>query len=132
MSAEGSLTFLLDNNLSKKLADGMKAFGEDVVHLQDLFEPDISDTVLLEHLGKSGYILITRDLAIRKHPAELAALRDNQVGAFFLAGKERKRCQLIQQLVRNWPRIKELAGKRKKPYAFRVPPSGAKVTPVPL
>ena len=49
-------------------------------------------------------------------------------GAFFMGGKNRNRCQLIQQLVRNWPRMKELAKKTRVPFAFRVPPSGTKFT----
>ena len=36
--------------------------------------------------------------------------REYQVGAFFMGGKNLRRCQLIQQLVRNWPRMKEARG----------------------
>lgn len=31
-----------------------------------------------------------------------------------------------------WPRMKELAGKTRVPFAFQIPPSGTKFTPLPL
>ena len=126
------MTFFVDNNLSVQMAEGMAAFGESVVHLKELFSPDEEDAVWLEHIGREGMTLITRDERIRSRPNELEALRANGVGAFFLGGKNRNRCELIRQLVRNWPRMKELAGKTKRPFAFRVPPSGTKFVSLPL
>lgn len=120
------MRFFIDNNLSPSLARGMKAFGEAVDHLQEHFPKDTADTEWLEYIGNNDFFLVTRDNAIRKNPAELQSLKRHGVGAFFLGGKSRTRCELIQQLVRNWPRIKEYATRQKKPFAFRVPPSGTK------
>jgi predicted nuclease of predicted toxin-antitoxin system len=124
--------FLIDNNLSRQLADGMRTFGEDVFHLQDHFEHDVKDEELLAFVGPKDFILISRDLQIRKRPAELVALKKHRVGAFFLGGKNRTRWELVQQLVRNWPRMKELAEKTSRPFAFLVPPSGTKIERLPL
>ncbi|MBI5868192.1 MAG: DUF5615 family PIN-like protein [candidate division Zixibacteria bacterium] len=121
------MKFFLDNNLGRQLADGMHAFGEDVTHILDHFKPDSRDTDWLPIVGEKQWILITRDERIRYNPLEKAELVSNGVGAFFLGGKNRSRCELIQQLVRNWPRIKELAGATKRPFAFRIPPSGTKM-----
>jgi PIN domain-containing protein len=118
------VTFFLDNNLSKHLAHAMAGFQEDVVHLQDRFSEAARDEEWLSAIGKDGWTLITRDDHIRWKPAELAALKVHGIGAFFLGGKNRSRCDLIQQLVRNWPRIKELSTKTRRPFAFRVPPQG--------
>lgn len=126
------MTFFVDNNLSTALAAGMKAFGEDVVHLQDHFGENSADSEWLAHIGSEGWILITRDERIRYRPSEWGALKEHRVGAFFLGGKNRSRCDLIQQLVRNWPRIKELTAKTRPPFAFRIPPSGAKFTAISL
>ena len=126
------MRFFLDNNLSPGLAKGMKAFGEDVVHITEIFADDTDDPDWLPHIGSEGWILITRDKRIRYRPAEWTALKEHGVGAFFMGGKQRSRCQLIQQLVRNWPRMKELAGKTQVPFAFQVPPTGTKVAPLPL
>jgi len=126
------MRFFLDNNLSPGLAKGMKAFGEDVVHITEIFADDTDDPDWLPHIGSEGWILITRDQRIRYRPAEWTALKEHGVGAFFMGGKQRSRCQLIPQLVRNWPRMKELAGKTQVPFAFQVPPTGTKVAPLPL
>jgi len=103
--------FFVDNNLSIHLADGMKAFKEPVTHLQNHFKQDVKDTEFLPFLAQNNWYLITRDLNIRRNPAELKAIKDNGVGVFYLAGKNRNRCQLIRQLVRHWARMKELAKK---------------------
>ena len=125
------MKFFIDNNLSQQLADNMKDFGEKVMHLREKFDPDTEDTDWLKYVGQRGLILVTRDERIRWRPAERLALKTHNVGAFFLGGKNLTRCQLIQQLVRNWPRMKELAGKTKRPFIFRVPQKGT-IRKVPL
>ena len=100
------MRFFIDNNLGKTLAEGMTGFGE--------------------------WFLITRDDRIRYKPHEKRALKENEVGAFFLGGKNRRRCDLIQQLVRNWPLMKKFAARTDRPFAVQVPPSGAKLKVLPL
>ena len=126
------MKFFVDNNLGRQLADGMRGFGENMMHLLDEFPQDANDAEWLEYVGKNGLTLITRDKRIRWRPAELCALRTHKVGAFVLGGKNQTRCQLIQQLVRNWPQIKELAGKTKPPFAFQLPATGTKIRSITL
>lgn len=126
------MRFFFDNNLSPGLAKGMQAFGEDVVHLTEIFPEDTDDAEWLANIGSHGWFLVTRDKRIRYRPAERTALREHGVGAFFMGGKNQNRCQLIQQLVRNWPRIKDQAAKTPVPFAFQVPPTGTKLRPLQL
>ena len=42
------------------------------------------------------------------------------------------RWQLIEQVVRNWTRIRDLARAKSPPFADRVPSHGTKVKPLPL
>ncbi len=126
------MRFFIDNNLSKQMADGMAAFGEEVGHLQDSFPNDAKDEDWLPYVGDNELVLVTRDEEIRRKPAELRALKSHNVGAFFLGGKNLDRCRLIQQLVRNWPRMKDLAGKTRRPFAFRIPPTGTKFVKINL
>lgn len=44
------MTFFVDNKLSTALASGMKAFGEEVVHLQDHFAENSADSEWLAHI----------------------------------------------------------------------------------
>ena len=110
----------------------MRAFGEDVIHITETFPDDTHDTEYLSRVGSEGWFLVTRDNRIRYRPAERTALKEHQIGAFFMGGKNRNRCELIRQLVRNWRRMKELARKTPAPFAFHVPPSGTKSRPLPL
>ena len=98
-----------------------------MTHLQQNFAVNSDDVDWLPIVAKKGWFLITRDLRILKNPPELEAFRQHGVRAFFLAGKNRSRCELIMQLVRNWPHIKQHAGATARPFAFKVPASGAKL-----
>ena len=55
------MRFFFDNNLSAKLAHGMREFGEDVVHLTDHFPQDAVDSEWLPFVGENQLILVTRD-----------------------------------------------------------------------
>jgi predicted nuclease of predicted toxin-antitoxin system len=120
------MTFFIDNNLGANLVVGLRAFGEDVIHLTEKFPQNTPDEIWLKEIGERNYFLITRDERIRWNPAELGAFCKYKVGAFLLGGKNLKKWEIIQQLIRNWPRINEMAGKTRKPFAFRIPPHGTK------
>ena len=120
------MTFFFDNNLSEHLVNGLKAFGEDVIHLKEVFKNDEVDTVWLKYIGDKRFFLITRDEHVRFNPTELQTLKQHNVGAFFVGGKNLNRCAIIQQVVRNWPRIKEYSAKTRLPFLFRIPPTGTK------
>lgn len=121
------MRFFIDANLSEQLARRLREFGEDVVHLKEHFSQDEADEVWLRHIGEEGWFLVTRDDRIRWQPAQKEALRRHMVGAFFLAGKNLTRWQLVVQVIRNWNRIKELAGSKQPPFAYRVPPHGTSI-----
>lgn len=122
------MRFFFDNNVSIHLAHGMREFGEDVEHLKDRFPQNAADSEWLQYVGENEMILITRDEKIRWRPAELVAVRRFKVAAFFLGGKTLSRCELIQQVVRNWPQMKQVAAAESRPFAFRIPPHGTKFT----
>jgi predicted nuclease of predicted toxin-antitoxin system len=124
--------FFFDNNVSKKIVEGLKAFGEEVVHLQEKFSEDSADIEWLQYIGEKGLALITRDERVRWNPAEIAAIKKFKVATFFLGGRNLDRCRLIQQVVRNWPRIKEYCAKNQPPFAVRIPPTGSKFTQIHL
>lgn len=124
------MKFFFDNNISESLVQGMKAFGEDVMHLREQFKQETSDEEWLKYIGENGMFLITRDQNIRWNPAERAALHRHKVGAFFLGGKNLNRCRLIQQIVRNWPKVKQLSGNCSPPFAFQISSKGTEITKI--
>lgn len=76
------MTFFFDNNLSFRLAEGLRGFGEGVRHLRDEFDPATPDTVWLPEIGRRGWYLITRDKRIARKPAEVRALKGAGIGGF--------------------------------------------------
>ena len=120
------MTFFFDNNLSEHLVDGLRAFGEDVIHLKEVFRNDEQDISWLKYIGEKKYFLVTRDEHVRFNPTELQTLKEYNVGAFFVGGKNLNRCAIIKQIVRNWPRVKEFSARTKVPFMYRIPPSGTK------
>jgi len=115
------MKFFLDNNLSRKLADGLKAFGEEVEHLRESFSEDAPDTAWLPYVGRNNMVLLTRDMRIRYHPVEIKSLKRHNVGAFFVTGKNLNRCRIIQLVVRKWPDMKKIAENKNPPFAYKVP-----------
>jgi hypothetical protein len=48
------LTFFLGNNLSPILAEGLRAFGEDVRHLREVFPPDTPDELEARTMSRAS------------------------------------------------------------------------------
>jgi predicted nuclease of predicted toxin-antitoxin system len=124
--AGSGIRFFFDNNLSPNLAKGLHSFGENVEHLRDNFDPDTEDEIWLKYAGENGLVVITRDGRIKKNPAEIKAYVDHKVGAFFIVGKNLKKCEIIQLVIKAWPNIKETAHKTRPPYAFKVKRQGGR------
>ena len=51
----------------------MKAFGEDVIYITEIFPHHTDDTEYLPRVGSEGWFLDTRDNRIRYRPAERTA-----------------------------------------------------------
>jgi predicted nuclease of predicted toxin-antitoxin system len=120
------MKFLFDNNLGIKLAKGMQGFGENAVHVTEVFLQNVPDSQLFQYASQHSMFIISRDLRMRRNPAEHDAIRKYRVGIFFLGGKNRDTCQLIEQTVRNWRQMKERAAEERRPFAFLIPPKGTK------
>jgi len=118
------MTFFFDNNLSPRLVDGLKAFGEDVTHLRTHFPGATEDSQWLPGIGKKGWVLITADKKIKRKPHERQALKSNKVGAFVFSVTGMNHCGWIRLVVRRWSEIKEFASRTPPPYIYRVPIKG--------
>ena len=120
------MRFFFDNNLSYRLAKGMQEFGEEVEHLRDSFNRDAQDVDWLPYVGNQGLFLVTKDKRIRKNPSERALLKQHKIGTFFLIAGDKTHWQIVEQIVRNWTRIKNFAeeNNKKRPFICRIRASG--------
>ena len=126
------MRFLVDENLAKQIVAGLSGFGEHAEHVLAKFDPGAADEAWLEYAGTHHLTVVTRDLKIIKRPSEMAAFRHHSVGAFLLAGQKISGCEIIQQVVRNWSKMKTLAANTERPFAFRVARSRRRITRMPL
>ncbi len=55
------MKFLVDNNLSPRLGDRLRAAGHDIVHVRDIDMRSATDAVVIEAARGDGRILISAD-----------------------------------------------------------------------
>ena len=119
------MTFFFDNNLSLRLVEGLRAFGEDVVHLREEFPPDTDDVDWLPEIGRRGWYLVTRDKRIARKPAEIRALRQAGVGAFvFTQQKDPLLWDWVETVVKRWAELKRWANDHQRPFVAGIPERG--------
>ena len=71
----------------------------------DHFVVDEGDTVWLSACGERGWVVVTKDLSIRRRPAELRALDMAGVHAIFLHGRNRPAEYLLHNFEAALPKI---------------------------
>ena len=118
------MKFIIDENIPREFAKGLKNFGEDVEHVLDHFSQGAKDIEILEFVGKKGFFLVTKDTRIRYRKVEILALRKNNVGAFFLVGKTMRSWDIVKQLINSWESIKQIAETENKPFIYKLRKSG--------
>lgn len=118
------MKFLIDENLSIKMARSLRDIDQNVSHVTELMRAGSTDVEVLEYAGSNDYFLITKDNRIRYKPNERDAIRKYKVGVFLLGGKNISFFETYQQLIRNWDRILECASNTSRPFIRRIRPKG--------
>jgi hypothetical protein len=59
--------------------------GEALVLLDDHFEPDTQDATWIPEVGAQGWVILTKDTAMRRNPLEFGALLSANTAVFFFA-----------------------------------------------
>lgn len=98
---------------------GMQAEAHD-----DHFPPDTPDGVWLSAVGKRGWIVITKDKAIRHRASELQALRDARVSAFVVTAKGLKGDEIGAMLVRVRDKLQRFVLGNPRPFIATVTGAG--------
>ena len=118
------LTFFVDENISRRIAQAMTALGHHFEHLLDHFPQGTPDVDFLPAIAAKGWILVTQDQRIQSKPHERKALMDAGVGAFIFTGRAQKSTEefTIQLLTR----LTEMIGlsETARPFVFGIPNRG--------
>ena len=121
--------FFVDRSLGKSIVEALRATGLTVHSMADVYGEKraqrLADEVWLRDAGKKDWIVLTKDDAIRRRPAERDALTDAAVRAFCLTTAQLRGAEQIERFLHNRHRILRQA-RRPGPYIYGVYESGLK------
>ena len=124
-----SLTFYFDRNFGKRFPealDRMKPpFKVEWQHNKsNNFPQDMRDDQWLEICGRNGWIAFSHDQKFHTVTAEAMAIRQHNVGCFYLPGASVPTFEKVQFFFKAYARITAVAALVSRPYLYRVMPSG--------
>lgn len=109
-------TFLLDENLaSKSIVEALRTAGMRVTTVSDEFGRGSLDVDWLPEAGRRGYVVLTKDKAMRRTPLELAVLRDARVFYFALTRGNLTAAQIAAAILAAAPHIERIVKSRRGP-----------------
>ena len=97
----------------------------------DHFTPDSKDDQWMPQVGIRGWILIGHDGNHHARPAELSAIRQYQMGCFYLWGRHARTWQKMLCFLRSYEAILEAIETTPRPFIYRIAKDG-RLTSIPL
>jgi PIN like domain len=126
---ELSPEFFVDRSLGKSIVEGLRAAGLTVHSMADVYgekrAQGLADEVWLQDAGKNDWIVLTKDDAIRRRPAERDALTKAAVRVFCLTNRNMRGAEQTERFVSNRDRILRQA-RKPGPYIYGVYAEGVR------
>ena len=120
-----NMTFPIDENLSYKVANALKALDRDVHHVTEVLGKGVSDEKILRELNRRGWFLITQDKRIRRRKHEVQAMLQEKVGAFIFMGQADKSLETMAMMIlKHIGDMEKLARKTNRPFVFGISDRG--------
>ncbi|MBA3866704.1 MAG: hypothetical protein H0X42_10250 [Solirubrobacterales bacterium] len=127
--SEKPAEFFVDRSLGKSIVAGLRVEGLTVHSMADVYGEDkaqrLADEVWLRDAGEQDWIVLTKDDAIRRRPAERDALTEAAVRVFCLTTAQLRGAEQTERFVRNRHRIVRQA-RKPGPYIYGVYETGLK------
>ncbi len=121
--------FFVDRSLGKSIVAGLRHVGLTVHSMADVFGEKggqgLRDEIWLREVGERGWVILTKDDAIRRRPAERDALVSAGARVFILTKADLRAVEQTARFVSNRDRILRQA-RRPGPYIYGVYESGLK------
>jgi len=90
---------------AKKIPGALRSAGLRVIAHHEKFAADARDADILTACGRSNWVYVSQDTAVRKNPAELRALNDARIHAIFLYGRRHPAEYVINNLIAALPHV---------------------------
>lgn len=124
-AAPEELVFFVDRSLGGKLVvEALRAAGAQVVAHDEAFDQNATDVDWLAHAGRRGWVVLTKDSAIRRHAHEKTMFRDAACRVFLLASGNMIGSEMALAFVTALPRMRDLAASTEAPFLFTLTKSG--------
>ena len=125
--SERRLEFFVDRSLGKSIVAGLRAAGLVVRSMADVYGEKaaqrLPDEVWLRDAGQNDWVVLTKDDAIRRRPAERDALAEAKVRVFCLTTAQLRGSEQVERFLVNRNRILRQA-RKPGPYIYGVYESG--------
>ena len=120
-----AVTFFIDRSLgSRLLSAALRSAGARVEIHDDHFRPDTPDTEWLGEVGRRGWLVLSKDVRIRRDRYERAVLLDAQAKAFLLTQQGLTGPEMAAIFVRALPEIVRRGSRAKRGFICTVSRSG--------
>jgi PIN like domain len=117
--------FFIDRSLGGRVvAEALRAAGEDVRVHDDLFQQDTDDEVWLADVGHRKWVVLTKDVLIRRDSLQRRALLSASVAAFVLARGDVSGGLMASAFVAALPRMKKTLRRFDVPFIASVTVGG--------
>lgn len=117
--------FFVDRSLGKSIVEGLRAAGLSARSMAEVYGEKsgpgqlLADEVWLRDAGENNWIVLTKDDAIHRRPAERDALTEAAVRVFCLTNRNMRGAEQTERFVSNRHRILRQA-RRPGPYIYGV------------
>lgn len=126
-SEDDSPQFFVDRSLGKSIVAELHKAGLQVLSMADVYGEKagqgLADETWLADAGKNNWVVLTKDDAIRRRPAERDALSDAKVRVFCLTNRNLRARDQADRFVMNAERMLRRA-ETQGPYIYGVYESG--------
>src|SRR5262245_50182074 len=117
--------FFLDKCLGRKIvADALRNAGQRVELMEDHFDADVEDTIWVPAVGARGWIILTKDRALRHNSLEQIALLKSNTHSFILTSADQSGPQMAGAFVAALPDMLRLIQKFPPPFVGTVTSTG--------
>ena len=121
----GSLVFFIDRSLGRKyVALALRAAGATVEVHDDHFPQDTPDVDWLKEVGRRGWVVLSKDVRIRRNHIERAALEAAKVRAFFLTQQDITGPEMARLFTSVLPGMTNRAVAQPAPFIYTISRSG--------
>jgi hypothetical protein len=122
-SATDEPEFFVDRSLGKSIVAGLRADGLRVRSMADIYGERqaqlLADEIWLRDAGENDWVVLTKDDAIRRRPAEREALIAAAVRVFCLTNRNMRAAEQTERFAANRHRILRQA-RKPGPYIYGV------------